>query len=276
LGTQQQAVRNVSVWLDGLRERLRGPYTPPLIRGGHEFLHVDRLVHASFAIRKHLQFDIHEFEAAALLHNLDRAMSFRDRIEAFGREWAKMNQAYFETIICDELDIRAFVRIRGLELLCREMLFDGPFDQDAIDRIVDVVMKHNKKDDDLMDDSPLLAALRIADKLDRFGALGVVASASFRGGELMAYDPDHPFGYDSTAEGKLKSCYNDLFRVLEWYGMLPYDWARELIPIRNLRFFILFIRQLGEEIAEATGKPNEVEADIAKALGPFYKTVATF
>lgn len=269
----QPAVR---AWLEELEKELCWPYTPSNIAGGHDFTHVKRMILLGLRIAAtgKLDFDMGEFEAAAWLHNLDRTRSLKDRIKARGEEWAKLHLEEYLRLDPDEDDRERLIHSKGVEMTCFDRLRGGPFDGEAQARIVDAVMQHNKKDDDLERDSTLLTAIRIADKLDRFGALGVLASAAFRGSDLLAYDPDQPFDYLSTVEGKLKSLYNDLFRILEWYGMLPYDWAREMVVLKRMDFFVNFIRTLGEEIAEATGKPNWSEGDIKKALGQYYDQVA--
>jgi HD superfamily phosphodiesterase len=226
-------------------DKLRVPYTPPQIDGGHEFIHVERMIALAARISKILTFDMNEFRAAAWLHNLDRCPVFKPDIEQHG--------------------------LRGV---CLNILAESPFSEEARERIGDTVLEHNKKEDE-PGDSTLLTALRIADKLDRFGPLGILAAAAHQGPRLLAYDPERPFLYDSTEEGKLKSIYNNLFRILEWVTMLPSDEARDLINPRRMRFYIAFLRELGAEIAEVTGKPNEVEVDIKKALGSFYEQWAS-
>lgn len=239
-----------------LAERLHDPYTPPNISGGHDFTHVERMCRMEPDIKKRtgLDFDHNEFVAAVWLHNLNRCndKQIKETIEAAsGAAGSKKEE---------------------LANYCRIILANSPFDLEQRERIIDAVLQHDKKDDE-SDDSPLLTALQIADKLDWLGTLGILAIAAHSGARFLPYNPDKPFGYDSTAEKKLKSIYNDFFRVLEWYGMLPSDEARSLVDIRKLRFFIQFLRMLGEEIAEATGEENLVDDNIRKALGPYYHSV---
>ncbi len=189
-----------------------------------------------------LNFNSDEYVAAVWLHNVDRNPETKTRIQRTGI---------------------------SLGAICLGFLLDSPFEEETKIRIVDAVLQHPKKDDD-PSDSTLLTALRIADKLDRMGPLGIMASAAFRGNDLLPYDPQYPFGYSSTDEGKLRSCYNDLFRILEWYGMLPSEKARALVNHGRLLFFVNYIRELGNEIAEATGDANRVEDDIRQALGNYY------
>ncbi len=264
------------VWLKGLTLKLERAYAPPAMHaGGHDITHVRRLISLEPRIREKtgLEFDHEEFVAAVWLHNLDRAPMFRDDIETRGRAWAqKCSECLPDTDgpIHDEEDIKAFVKVRGLEIFCRELLEWNGFNEDARDRIVDTVMHHSKFADD-PDDSSLLAALRIADKVDRMGPLGLMASASFRGSYVSPYDEEYPFGYGSTEEGRMKTLYDDLFRIMEWYGMLPSDKAREVVNKEYFSLFIMYVRMLGREIAERTGTEDNVLADIKRALGPHYQ-----
>ncbi len=187
-------------FLKWLSDFLRPHYTPPAIAGGHDWTHVERLITLASGITRFLNFNMDEFQAAAWLHNLDRATNLKEVVKING----------------------------GLKAYCLKLLSEGPFDEDAQERIVDAVLQHNKKDDE-PGDSTLLQALRIADKVDRFGPLGIMAISAHQGPNLISYDPHNPFGYDSTAEDKLKSVYNNFMRVLEWYGMLPSAHARALI-----------------------------------------------
>lgn len=230
-----------------IETKLSSHYTMPHGSGGHDIWHVKRLIARGPRIAETtgLVFDYDEFVAAVWLHNIDRSAV-----------------------------VRGISDIVSLEQLVRIQLAETEFDHDAVDRIVDVVLQHNKKDDE-PSDSALLQAVRIADKLDRLGPLGVLSAAAFRGSELPLYDPEQPFGYTSTAEGKtMKTVYIDLFRVMEWVGMLPSDQARGLIDHEDITAFISYVRSLGREIARQHNIPNEVEADIQKALGPFYDRYA--
>ena len=197
--------------------------------------------------------NLDEFEVACLIHSTDRSSTLRDIIGfkngmpplEFKEKWSDF--LYF-------------------------LLKPGPFDQEAQDRIVNAILHHAKKDDDLKHDSVLLTALRIADKVVRFGALGVWSiSANHR--DKPMYQQDFPFNYTSTVESKLTSVYNDLCRVLEWYGMLPSDEARALITRENLDFQITFHRAIGKQISEITGIRNDSEDDIKKAMGQYYDRV---
>jgi len=229
-------------FLTYLEDQLRPRYALPAGVGGHDVTHVERMVAMEPKIATILDFDPDEYVVAAWLHNIDRNPETKKRIKE-------------EHISIQEL--------------CHEFLVSSPFDGDARVRIVNAVVQHPKKDDD-PGDSTLLTALRIADKIDRMGPLGVIASTAFRGSELPPYDTKHPFGYSSTVEGKLRSIYNDLFRILEWYGMLPSEKARALVNRERLLFFVNYIRELGAEIAETTRLPNRVEDDIRRALGDHY------
>jgi hypothetical protein len=197
--------------------------------------------------------DLEEFEVACIIHSTDRSMTLR---ELMGLK--------SETPFKEMLD-------RWKSYLTK-LLSLSPFDDTSRERIIDAVLQHPKKQDDLEHDSVLLTALRIADKVVRFGPLGILSmAANHRDNPL--YDRNQPFNYTSSVENKLKSVYNDFCRVLEWYGMLPFDEARTLIPMEYLLYQINFMRKLGKQIAEITEKANESENDIIKALGKYYETV---
>ena len=253
-----------------LQERLRPKYMPQAnCQGGHDVTHVERLIAIGKKIT-FLKFNMDEFVTAAWLHNLDRVPALPKGIEICLE--AEAEKMFLDDPVITEENVEAFIRTLGLGIYCSMLLERSPFNEWAQDRIVNAVMQQGKKDDEL-GDSPLLTALRIADKLDRMGPLGIIANASFRGDNLLPYDPINPFGYDSTAEGKITTIYNGYFQILEWYGMLPSDEARDLVDQKKLRFFISFLRMLGEEISEATGAENQVEDDIKKALGAHYSKV---
>ncbi len=236
----------MQAFLDHLENTLTPEYIPPKVFGGHDFTHVKQLISlAKNRIYRVVFFNMDEFEAAAWLHNLDRAAGFQNRIS-----------------------------IEGLGSVCRLLLENSPFGNEICERIVKAVCEHSKKDDE-PGDSSLLVALRIADKIDRFSPSGILAIAAHSGMSYAAYDPKHPFGYTSTEEGKLRSTYNNFFRVLEWYGMLPSDQARALIHTQDLWLFVSFLRRFGEEISRHTGVSCTVEEDIQKALGDHYNQLPT-
>lgn len=237
---------NIRTLVVGLEENLVPLYTMPNSPGGHDILHVLRMIALGPKIAQAtgLQFSMVEFEAAVWLHNIDRGAA-----------------------------VKGAAKIISLEQLVRATLDATAFGVDAKVRIIDVVLRHSKKDDEL-GDSTLLQAVRIADKLDRLGPLGIISAAAFRGSELPLYDPEHPFGYTSTAEGRMKTVYNDFFRIMEWVGMLPSNQARSLINRQDMIAFVEYVRALGAEIARRHDVKNEVEADIKKALDTHYKEFA--
>ena len=159
----------------------------------------------------------------------------------------------------------------SFEASVRTLLARSPHDRAARERIVQAVLEHSKKDDG-PDDTPLLKALRLADKWDRVGAIGIFCGAAFRGAQLLPYDPEEPFGWSDTSEGGMKTLYHDFFRILEWYPQFPL--IRELVrrhPHR-LERLLSFIRAFGSEIAERHGVANLVERDLAHVLGSHYAT----
>lgn len=228
-----------------LADKLRKPYEHTQC-AGHDVWHVQRMLILGERIRTILDFDWYEFVAAAWLHNLDRAPQYRGPI------------------------CTVFGSVAGLAL---DFLKDSPFSEEARQRIALAAATHGKKDDE-PGDSTLLTALRIADKLDRFNPLGALTAAMIHGYRIPLYDPDDPFGYESTEYDRLKTVYNDFFRLLEWVDMLPSDEARGLIDRAGLLALIDFIRSFGAYVARLhTLKPN-TEEDIKRALGRHYETFA--
>ncbi len=85
--------------------------------------------------------------------------------------------------------------------------------------------------------------------------------------DLPHYDTDQPFGYKTNTDCHLKFH----FWNVEWYGMLPYDWARELVDKDFFRQFLMYLRELGRDISERHGIQNGIEEDLKTALGPYYE-----
>lgn len=212
---------------------LRADFVPPEVVGGHDYTHCERMLAIGRKI-DWLKFEWVEFELAVWFHNLDR---HEDYIPA--------------------------IRQRGFADVCRGFIDADEFSPEMRERVIDAVTKHDLKDEP-SDASDLLKALRIADKVDRIGALGIIASAACRH-NMMPYDPERPFGQVNTSSVGIQTVYDDLMRLLEYYSILD-DRAKKLVPGSRVKFLVDFIRELGTEIAEATGKPNTVESDIAKVI----------
>jgi hypothetical protein len=242
--TDSQEIKD---FVEGLSSTLEFEYSAPRTPGGHDADHIKRMLRMESKIASVLDFDPWEYRVAVWLHNLDR-------IEAF----------------------RAPLKQKGVFGYVERVVLEGsPFSPAARARIAYAVSRHAKKDDE-PGDSSLLTALRIADKLDRLGPLGILSAAAFRGGELPLYDARSPFGYASTAEERLKSVYNDFFRVLEWVGMLPSDAARSLINREHLAAYVAFLRALGKELSDRLEVEDRVEDDIRRALGSYHAEFAKF
>lgn len=243
-------------YLSGLKQMLEELYEVGSAGGiCHDVDHVRRV--AAFGPRiaeaTGLPFDLHEFEVAAWLHNLDRIPAVQQTQLGI-------------------LTGRHALRMVSLEGQLWKLLETSDFNAGSQQRIVTAVLQHSKFADE-PGDSALLTALRIADKLDSLGPIGIVRSVSGRS-NLPLYDPKRPFGYGSTVEDRMITVYDDFFRVLEWIGMLPSHEARSLINKRDLRANIDYLRALGHEIAHRLGIENLVEADISRALGSYYQTYA--
>lgn len=234
----------MSSFLEDLATSLRKVYVVPYVGRGHDFYHVERMVARGFQLARYLKFDMDEYVAAVWLHNVDRC-------KALEPEWTARG---------------------GLRPYLGDLLEKSGFSPEAKERITVAVLEHSKKDDE-PHDSPLLTALRVADKLDRLCPIGIVdAAAGWH--HLPIFDPHEPFGYDATEAGEHgtrghQSIYQTYYRVLEWVAMLP-AWARELIRREHIRLFITFLRLLGAQAAEQFGVEDRTEEDIRRALGPCY------
>jgi hypothetical protein len=235
---------SVKEYLDWLRAELESRYTPPHVPAGNDRLHCDRMARWwGSRIYVFLKFDRDDYVAACWLHNLDVTITGKLPFPEAETEAGRL-----------------------LEL--------SPFEAEARKRIMDVLRQHPFKDDP--GDPTLLTAVRIADRVDKLddSTLGIVAACAMRGVQVLAYDPVRPFNYTSTEEGKLKSIYNDFMRQLEWYGMLPSDEARALVSGDSMRFYVTFVRRYAAFISRVTGKVNESENDLRRALGQYYAKFA--
>ena len=236
-------------FLQELEAKLIPYYTPPACPGGHDFLHVKSMIQLGSRIQllmsdENRKPNLLEYDVTCWLHNIDRPHELNKEIGGDKRKLAD---------------------------ICYDYLSGSPLSTEQRLRIVDAVIEHPKFKDDLDRDSSVLTAIRIADKVVRLGPDGIVSAAAFRGPELLAYNPNNPFGYQSTVEGKLKTVYNDFMRVLEWYEMLPFDWARDLVRERDMNAYLSFVRSFGRMIAQRCDVMNKVEEDIQRALGKYYK-----
>lgn len=230
-------------WLLELKTKLTPIYTPPAIAGGHDVTHVlrmeclfSRLAEFFFNQGSHI-LNQYEYVTAVWLHNLDRSNLVSP-------------QSHGRTIA-----------------VCGELLAKSPFTWDARNRIVDAVLQHSKWDDH-PEDSILLQALRLADKTDKIGVIGIICGAAFRGSRMLPYNPDDPFLYQALAETDMKTLFQDYWRILEWWPKYPL--LREFVGKKPMSQFINFVREYAAHIAEMHGAPNTVEKNIAQALGTHY------
>lgn len=228
-------------YLASLSARLTPFYQPKVMGvGGHDVTHVLRMLGMEEEIAELLDFDTYEYRTAVWLHNTDHSPQL---LESFPGA--------------------------SLEAVLRKLLEPSPLDDVTRSHITNAVLEHGKRDDG-PNDSVLLQALRLADRWDRIGPFGIIGGPAFRGGRLLPYDPADPFGYDSTAEGRMKTLYDDFFRILEWYPQFPL--IRRLVESHpeRMRVFLDFVRAFGSELAERHHIRSLVEADIKRALGPYY------
>lgn len=235
---------NHTNFLENLKNRLQQPYSHTLV-AGHDTYHVRRMELLGPKIATFLDFDMDEYVAAVWLHNLDRAPA--SVLPNIGTSFYEQAMGY---------------------------LADSNFDAEAKERIAITAATHQKRDDE-PGDSTLLTAVRIADKCDRMGPIGIMTSSMIYGYQLPIHPGDKPVALTNTALSKMQTIYDDFFRILEWVNMLPSDKAREVMidPVA-LRSFIDFVRALAQEISVRFGVENHSEQDIKRALGKFYDTYA--
>lgn len=248
-------MKTIEGYLQWLKEKLSPLYTPPATPGGYDLNHIYEMLKLGpkiAAIPQYSDLDLDEFAVAVWLHNSDRPRELQENLGIPKDGWKERWGVYLF-----------------------EILADSPFTAEVRMRIIDAVLQHSKKNDE-PGDSTLLTALRIADKVVRFGPLGMMGQPANRGRTQMFYDPENPFKYPSTEESQLKVVMHDYFRVLEWYAMLPCDEARALVSTQYLRAQIRYLRVLGLQISEYTGKENQIESCIKQALSAHYSNIATF
>lgn len=221
-----------------LINQLEPLYQPQVMgTGGHDINHIRRMLEMEQEILEFLDFDSLEYKTVVWLHNVDRSSLQNSEVT--------------------------------LESVLQKLLVLSPFNDLARKRIISAVVEHSKKDDEPMD-TTLLQALRLADKWDRIGSIGIIDMAAFRGLSILSYNSSDPFGYDSTAEGQMKTLYQSFFRVLEWYADFPLIRHLSKKHPERIQFLLDFIRAFGFEVAQCHGVENKVETDIKKALGIYY------
>lgn len=236
----------IGEFLTALKKELTPHY---VAQGCHDLTHVLRMEAMADEMAGFFSdLDKDQFRIAVWLHNLDRCAGYQEQIKK-----------------------------NGLEFMLYFFLSGTDFPEPYRHQIVRAVLEHSKFLDG-ENDSTVLHALRLADKWDRIGLLGAISGFQWLGNKLPAYDPAHPFGYGSTAEGNLEkggkggytTLYQNLYRILEWYPTFPR--IRELVKRHPRRFwtFLGFVRSFGEEVALAHGVPNNSEADIERCLGEYY------
>ncbi|HLD34959.1 MAG TPA: hypothetical protein VJB62_03795 [Patescibacteria group bacterium] len=231
-------------YLAMLKKTLTPLYTPPAIAGGHDLTHVLRMECLFYRLAGFIYDQLSgiiqqaEYITAVWLHNIDRS------------KLVKKPSPQETKIACDDL-LRA-----------------SPFSADSKDRIIDAVLQHAKWDDD-PDDSFLLQALRLADKTDRIGVVGVICGAAFRGSIMLPYDPANPFKYQRLTEDDMRTLFQDYWRILEWWPKYPI--LRAFVGSQPLKEFLTFVRMYAAHIARMHEIPNTVEKNISQALGDCYE-----
>jgi hypothetical protein len=218
-----ESIEELETWLTPL-------YRPPNMVGGHGVDHVQDIIALGPRIARFLDIDILEYRAAAWLHNIDRCGLLERKVKSAGG----IKPYIIGVVLAEEF-----------------------FDLQARERIAEAVARHSERND-APDFSDLLMALRIADKVVRLVPKNFLDGFA-HWAHTQKFDPEHPFDYRKGSD----SLWRRFMWNLEWIGMLPSDEARELIDVKELRVF-------GVWISCKAGVPNTAENEIKKAAGKYY------
>ena len=112
--------------------------------------------------------------------------------------------------------------------------------------IMDAVANHSKPNED--SDNPVLVYLKDIDRLD-MGAVGILRIASHRAALPIYEASDFEAEPESTEEKDLQTMVHDLWRCLEWEGMLRTAGAKALGK-KRFAFMRRFLAELERELKE--------------------------
>ncbi|MDO8551740.1 MAG: HD domain-containing protein [bacterium] len=142
--------------------------------------------------------------------------------------------------------------------------FKKDLDKEVVVNIQDAVARHSFKNAE--DDSLLAMILKDTDRLDGFGAMGVIRAFVFYHDKPI-YDSRDPFGGIKTSEEYLHSSsatqIQSLYRQIEWIGWLRVKTAIKMArPKVKLMFDFLYqlACDLGVDREEVNKNPVVVEA----------------
>jgi len=184
----------------------------------HDKSHVERVYNLAVQIGKEENADLDVVKAAALLHDIARAMEDEGRIEDHATEGAKM---------------------------ARKVLEESNFPKEKIEKVMHCIEVHRFKKG--MEAKSLEAKiLQDADRLDIIGAIGL-ARVFTRGGwsNIPIHDPSTP--PKEKYDGKSLSSVNHIYeKILKVKDSVHTDAAKEIAEERH-RFVEKFLEKLFKE-----------------------------
>ena len=184
----------------------------------HDKSHVERVYNLAVRIAKQENADLDVVKAAALLHDVARAMEDEGKIEDHAMEGAKM---------------------------ARKMLEEVNFPKEKIDEVIHCIEAHRFKKG--MEAESLEAKiLQDADRLDIIGAIGL-ARVFTRGGwsNMPIYDPSIP--PKKKYDGRSLSSVNHIYeKILKAKDTINTDTAKEIAKKRH-KFVEQFLERLFKE-----------------------------
>ncbi|MDH5437892.1 MAG: HD domain-containing protein [Candidatus Bathyarchaeota archaeon] len=184
----------------------------------HDKSHVERVYNLAVRIAKQENADLDVVKAAALLHDVARAMEDEGKIEDHATEGAKM---------------------------ARKMLEEVNFPKEKIDEVIHCIEAHRFKKG--MEAESLEAKiLQDADRLDIIGAIGL-ARVFTRGGwsNMPIYDPSIP--PKKKYDGRSLSSVNHIYeKILKAKDTINTDTAKEIAKKRH-KFVEQFLERLFKE-----------------------------
>ena len=184
---------------------------------GHDFKHVTRVSHLARQIAEAEGYDAQEAAIAGLLHDVGRTIEhLKDTHAHDGAPLARQ-------LMNDYTDLSEEVK----------------------ERIEQAIYVHSDK----FTTGTLNNILQDADKLDGIGAIGISrVYMSFP--NTIDYHPDDLFPKAQTY-GKYTSIYQAIMYLLDWYGMLYTDKAKEIGKPRQ-EFLQQYVQKIIKEIEESS------------------------
>jgi uncharacterized protein len=186
-------------------EEIRTRSNECLRHSHHSKSHVDRVYNLSIRIAEEENADLDVVKAAALLHDIARALEDEGKIEDHAAEGAKM---------------------------ARNILIDANFPRDKIDKVVHCIEVHRFKKNVKTEDLEA-KILQDADRLDILGAIGI-ARVFTRGGwaNMPIHDPSVPpkKKYDGRSLTSVNHMHEKILKVKDTFNT---DTAKKMAKERH-------------------------------------------